>query len=188
MSELKDEQIASFVQKGDATAFGELVERFEPKMMRYAKRFLFNIQDAEDVVQEVFLKAYINIKSFDSARRFSPWLYRIAHNEFVNELSKRHRQPVLNFDFDLLFPQPVAKETADDAAHRHDLRRFLDTYLDKISPKYRELLVLYYYEEMDYKEISEILQIPTSTVGVRLARGKAALKKLLSRDNVTYDG
>jgi RNA polymerase sigma-70 factor (ECF subfamily) len=83
------------------------------------------------------------------------------------------------FDFDLLFPHPAARETADGEYKERELRQMLDRGLDKLSPKYREPLVLYYYEEMDYKEIAEILKLPESTVGVRLARGKKNLRKLI---------
>ena len=90
---LADEELARGVQQGNLYLFGLLVERYEHKMMRYARRFLFGYHDAEDMVQEVFIKAYTNIRSFDSTRRFSPWLYRIAHNEFLNALRKNNTIP-----------------------------------------------------------------------------------------------
>lgn len=180
MPELTDEAIAEQVQRGALQAFGTLVERYEQKMLRYARKFLFDSEESHDVVQEVFIKAYTNINSFKTDQRFSPWLYRIAHNEFINRGKKKQRQPVFYFDFDTLIPHPRAKETASAEAERNDLRRELDEHLAALSPKYREPLVLYYFEELDYTEIADILQIPVSTVGVRLARGRAQLKKLLT--------
>ncbi len=181
--ERTDEEIAAQVQKGDVDAFQLLVERYEQKIGRYARRFLFDGDEAKDLVQEVFIKAYVNIRGFDTDRRFSPWLYRIAHNEFVNALKKKtkERANVSLFDFDVLFPSVklTAKETADGSVQRHELKRVLDGSLDKIPQKYRDPLVLYYFEEMDYKEIADVLRIPVSTVGVRLQRGKAMLKKLV---------
>ena len=174
---LTDEAIASSVQDGDTAAFGTLMERYGPKMQRYARRFLFGYEDAEDQVQEVFLKAYANIRSFDASRKFSSWLYRIAHNEFINAIKKRGREPVSFLDPDTLFPHPVAKERADAEADAHETRALLDRGLDKLDPKYREPLVLFHFEEMDYREIADILRIPVATVGVRLNRGRAALKK-----------
>src|ERR1700727_2292342 len=91
MPEQTDEEIAVLVQNGDAEAFRVIMERYEPKMTRYAKRFLFGADDAKDLLQEVFIKTYVNIKSFDPERRFSPWIYRIAHNEFVNALKKKKK-------------------------------------------------------------------------------------------------
>lgn len=179
MVDLTDEAIAAKVQKGDLASFSLLMDRYENKITRYARKFLSNADDIKDIVQEVFIKVYVNIKSFDTAKRFSPWIYRIAHNEFVNALKKKKTERIFPFDFDLLFPHPAARETADHAAINHDLRRMLDAGLDSISPKYREPLVLYYFEDLNYREIADILKIPVATVGVRLQRGKATLKKLL---------
>src|ERR1039457_56959 len=103
MTEQTDEQIAIAVQKGDAQAFGALVERFEPKLLRYARKFLFDYEDGKDMVQEVFIKAYSNIQSFDADRSFSSWIYRIAHNEFINAIRKKGREPISFFDPDTLF-------------------------------------------------------------------------------------
>jgi RNA polymerase sigma-70 factor, ECF subfamily len=181
MSERTDEEIAVQVQGGDIESFQVIVERYEPKMSRYARRFFFDGDDGKDLVQEVFIKAYVNIKSFDSSRRFSPWIYRIAHNEFINNIKKRQkeRDNVSLFDFDVLFPHLTAKETADDGLNKDEVRRMLDRSLNEINAKYREPLVLYYFEDMDYREIADVLHIPVSTVGVRLQRGKAMLKKIV---------
>jgi RNA polymerase sigma-70 factor, ECF subfamily len=182
MKELSDEEIAARVQQGDVESFRFLMERFEPKIGRYVKRFIFNQEDSQDVVQEVFIKAYVNIQSFDITRKFSSWVYRIAHNECINEMKRRGKRPLSIFDLDVLFPHLAAKETADSEANKQDLRNMLDQGLNQLSAKYREPLILYYYEDMDYREIAEILQIPVSTVGVRLARGKTMLKKVVKVD------
>jgi RNA polymerase sigma-70 factor (ECF subfamily) len=181
--EITDEQIVEEVQKGKAELFRLIMERYEAKMSRYAKRFLFAGDEAQDLLQEIFIKAYVNIKSFDTSRRFSPWIYRIAHNEFVNAVKKKQkeRENVSFFDFDVLFPHPVAKETADGEMDRREIKAMLDKSLDKLGAKYKDPLVLYYYEEMDYRAIADILRIPVSTVGVRLQRGKAMLKKIVNQ-------
>jgi RNA polymerase sigma-70 factor (ECF subfamily) len=178
MTEQTDEQIASRVQGGDVDAFGVLMERYEAKLERYARKFLFGRDDVDDLVQEVFIKAFTNIRGFNTALRFSPWIYRIAHNQFLNALRSREHSAVPFFDPDTIFPHPIAPETADSAASNRELRETLDRCLDRLDVKYREPLVLYYFEELDYQEIADILRIPVSTVGVRLARGRAALKKL----------
>lgn len=180
MPELTDEEIATQVQKG-ADAFALLVSRYEQKLMRYAAKFLFKGDDAKDVIQDVFIKAYVNIKSFDASQRFSPWIYRIAHNEIINAMKKRTAHKTFSlFDMDVLFPHPVAKEAADDGAKREELKRMLDASLAKLDMKYKEPLVLYYIEDMDYNEIADVLRIPVSTVGVRLQRGRAMLKNVVT--------
>jgi RNA polymerase sigma-70 factor (ECF subfamily) len=173
-----DEQLALAVQEGDSEKFGELVERYDAKLLRYARKFLLDPDDAQDIVQDIFIKAYENLQSFDATRKFSPWIYRIAHNEFVNALKKREsRRTVFTIDFDTLFPHLQAVDTADSAALERDTRETIEKHLDKLDPKYREPLILYYLESMDYREIADILRIPISTVGVRLARARAMLKK-----------
>jgi len=180
MEDVTDEAIARRVQKGDIEVFAMLVERYEKKITRYAKKFLSHPDDLKDIVQDVFVKTYINIKSFDAARRFSPWIYRIAHNEFVNALKKKKSEKISFIDFDMILPHPVAKETADSNIERADLRRLLDECIEKLSVKYREPLILYYFEEMSYREIADVMHLPVSTVGIRLQRGRVALKKLVS--------
>lgn len=179
-----DEAVAAKVQRGDAEAFGELIKRYQGKLMHYARKFLFEPDDASDVVQDTFIKTYQNIQSFDTARRFSPWIYRIAHNELVNALKKRSASRTFFVDLDTVFPHLPANDTADSMALERDLRESLDAELQKLDAKYREPLVLYYLEGMDYREISEILQIPVSTVGVRLARGRAFLKGLAGAKDI----
>ncbi len=181
LHDYSDEDVARAVQNGQSNAFQYLIERYEVKIGRYARKFLASNEDRKDLIQEVFLKAYVNIRSFDVTKRFSPWLYRIAHNEFINALRKSPNGKIISFDAfdpDILLPLPPAKETADDKAHYEEMRATLDSEFQKLDQKYREVLVLYYFEEMNYKEISDILQIPVATVGVRLSRGKASLKKV----------
>jgi len=175
--ERTDEQIAKQVQKGDAEAFAFLVARYKDKLLRYARKFLSGSSDMEDLVQEVFIKAYINIKSFNTDKKFSPWIYRIAHNEYINALKRKKFEPLPFFDSDTLFPHPVAPQTADQDFLDSELKQSLDKILVKLDKKYREPLVLYYFQELSYDEIAEILHIPTSTVGVRLRRAKQMLKK-----------
>lgn len=182
MDEVTDEDLAKRVQAGEEECFGELVNRYQEKLIRYARKFLLDTEDTKDIVQDIFIKTYENLQSFDPARRFSPWIYRIAHNEFVNAIKKKQsHRVVFTIDFDTLFPQLAAADTADSRAIERDMRESLERVLGTVDPKYREPLVLYYLEGMDYKEISEIMQIPVSTVGVRLARGRSALQKQMGK-------
>lgn len=176
-----DEEVAVLVQNGDSQQFGMLVERYEAKMLRYARKFLFRHSDGEDLVQDVFLKAYANINSFDASRKFSSWLYRIAHNEFINAIRKRGTEPLPFFDADTLFPHPVANENIERDVDLIQTKEIMNKCLDKLDAKYREPLVLYYFEDLDYQSISEIIRIPVSTVGVRLTRGKKALREVYEK-------
>lgn len=186
MVQESDEELAHRVQAGDQAAFATLVGRYSERILRYARRFLFGYEDAEDLTQQVFLKAYVNIQSFDHHRRFSPWIYRIAHNEFLNTIKRKHREPLPFFDPDTLFPHPVSRESADRDLLEKDLQAALASCLDTLPPKYREPIVLYYYQDLSYEEIADILQIPVATVGVRLKRAKDKLRLVYSELNPAY--
>lgn len=187
MSKNTDEEIVALIKQGDTELFGELIKRYESKMKRYAKKFLFDRQDTDDLVQDVFIKAYINLQSFDNERKFSPWVYRIAHNTYVNALKKKLTDKVFPIDFDTFLPHPKAADTADAQSEYEFTKAVLDKHIGLIPEKYREPIILFFYEEMDYKEIAQVLSIPVSTVGVRIKRGKDKLKAILSKNNFTYE-
>lgn len=170
-----DEAVAARVQNGDTEAFGILVDRYEEKMSRYAHRFLAHYADREDAVQDVFLRAYERIQSYRSTERFSPWLYRVAHNVYVNLIRARGREKVRFVDLDTLFPAGIPEEPQPALPTVPNL----EPLLAQLDVKYREVIVLFYYEEKSYEDIASILQIPKATVGVRLARARTALKKLI---------
>jgi RNA polymerase sigma-70 factor (ECF subfamily) len=183
-----DEQLAISVQNGDREAFGALVERYEAKLLRYGKKFLSTHEDIQDMVQDIFISAYKNIKSFDPKQKFSPWIYRIAHNAFVNGLRSKIRNPLLLFDLDTLVSHPIYEDPAEKERELADMKKMIDIGLEKIPDKYREALILYYLEELSYQEIADVLHIPISTVGVRIRRGKEALRKAYEKLNLHYDG
>ncbi len=177
---LTDEELALQTQKGVHEAFTTLFSRYEEKMLRYGQRFLYSSEDQEDAVQEVFIKAYQNIQSFDTERKFSTWLYRIAHNTFINVIKKKGREPVSFFDFDTFIRIPVKNEhTIEDVVMTEEDKQKLSKFLKDLPLKYREPLILYYFEDMEYREIADVLHIPISTIGVRIKRAKVLLKKLM---------
>jgi RNA polymerase sigma-70 factor (ECF subfamily) len=181
-----DEILAKQVQDGDKDSFGVLVERYEEKLLRYGRKFLSNPLDIEDIVQEVFMNAYQNMRSFDTSQRFSPWIYRIAHNAYVNGLKKHSRNPFVLVDFDTLISHPIYDDPAPREREHREMKIMIDKALDQLQPKYREVLILYYLEEIPYKEIADILGIPTSTVGIRIKRAKESLRVICEKMNLQY--
>jgi RNA polymerase sigma factor (sigma-70 family) len=181
-----DEEAAQRVQGGDREAFGLLLERYESKLRRYGRKFLARDEDIEDITQDVFMKTYENLQSFDTSQKFSPWIYRIAHNEFVNALRKQKRTPVVLVDFDTLLAHPVFEDPVPKEKEQAEMKEMLEQSLSKLKDKYREVLVLYYIEELSYKEIAEVLQVPTGTVGIRIKRAKESLKIAYEKINPEY--
>ena len=174
-----DEEIAVRVQSGDAEAFGVLMERYEAKLLRYGRKFLGDSAAIEDATQEVFIRAYEHLQGFDARQRFSPWIYRIAHNIFVNMLRSKSRSRVFAVDLDTFAPHAAYEDPAEREREQEMMRKAIETGLDRIAPNYREVLVLYYLEEFSYKEIADVLHVPIGTVGIRLTRARQALKQHL---------
>lgn len=181
---ITDEVIVTHVQNGDTDSFALLVERYEEKLLRYGKKFLSNPENIADVVQDVFVKVFQNIKSFDPSQKFSPWIYRIAHNTYVNVLKKNSRIPIHLFDFDELLSHTVVEDPLVREREQKEIKEIVDRGMEKLTPQYREIIVLYFLEELSYKEISEILRIPIGTVGIRLLRAKESLRKVYANMNV----
>lgn len=174
-----DEELAVLVQSGGVEFFGILFNRYEAKIKRYAKKFIYIDEEVDDAVQQIFTKSFVNIKSFDSKRKFSSWLYRIAHNELVNLLKKKKHSFLPLFDLDVFLPRNFYDNKIADDIDAKIVKEEVEKTLGKIEEKYREPLYLYYVEELGYKEISEIMKIPVSTVGVRIARAKKLMKNIL---------
>lgn len=182
-----DEELVVLVQHGDKEHFGELMDRYEKKLLRYGRKFLSNRDDIEDVVQDVFIKAYQSLQSFDVSLKFSSWIYRIAHNTFVNALRKKSRTPLLQFlDFDTLIAHPVYEDPTNFEKEQKEIKIMLEKGLEELSPHYKEILILYFLEELSYKEIADVLRIPIGTVGIRIKRAKESLKKVYETLGLHY--
>lgn len=175
--DISDEIIVDRIRAGESDLFGVLMERYEQKLTRYGRKFLARDEQIEDIVQDVFIKAYQHLNGYDASRPFSPWIYRIAHNTFINEIKKVQSRPQLMPDFDILVSHTVYDDPAESERERSDMRLELERGLKLIPDKYREILLLRYFENMEYRDIADILQIPLGTVSVRIQRAKQALKK-----------
>jgi RNA polymerase sigma-70 factor (ECF subfamily) len=187
-SEQEDEIIAALVQSGKSEFFGILINRYQEKMMRYARKFLSNDDDKKDIVQEIFIKAYINIKSFDAKRKFSSWLYRIAHNELVNNLKKKNKSFLPLFDMDTFSPHYYFNnDKVNEKIDRKNTMGLIDKCFDELNTKYKEPIILYYLENLSYKEIADVMLIPVSTVGIRIKRAKKIMKSIFEKKGYKYE-
>lgn len=182
-----DEQIALLVQKGDKEKFGILMERYEKRLKRYGNRFLSDSDNIDDIIQDVFVSTYENINSFDSSQKFSSWVYRIAHNAFVNGLRKNEKNPIPYFDLDVFVSHHIYVDPMKVEKEAEELKKIIEIGLDKLKTKYKEVIILHFLEELGYREISDILHIPIGTVGIRIKRGKEALRKIYVEMNIQYE-
>ena len=178
--ELSDLEIVENVKK-DLNAYRYVIERYESKLLRYIQRILYiSTEDAEDILQEVFLKAYRNINSYNPKYSFSNWIYRIAHNEAISFLRKKKITISNTEDEDIFDRIPSEEDIEDDFLESVKSSEVRDI-LSKLDQKYREVLVLRFFEEKEYNEISEILHISSGTVASLINRGKEKFKILVER-------
>ncbi|MCP1492102.1 RNA polymerase sigma factor SigW [Peribacillus frigoritolerans] len=173
------------VIKGDHNAFGEIVEIYKDKVFQICFRMLGNRQEAEDLAQEAFVRAYVNIRSFNITMKFSTWLYRIATNLCIDRLRKKKPDYYLDAEVagteGLNMYSQIASDMAkpEEEVESLELQETIQVEIMKLPEKYRSVIVLKYIEELSLKEISEILDLPVGTVKTRIHRGREALRKQL---------
>lgn len=176
-----DESLVALVVSGDVDAYGELMSRYEPRLMRYIMSLVHDHDAAADIVQETFIKTYQNLRGFDDAYKFSSWIYRIAHNEAMNAV--RHERHISR-DVDASEAAPPYEPTTMQDIDQTILKGDVAACLDQLEPKYREVLMLQYYENMKYGEIADVLHVPPSTVGVWASRAKAKMQVICRKKGI----
>lgn len=170
--------------------FAEIVHRYEGKLGRYIHRLAkLGSEDTEDLLQDVFLKVYENLNSFDRDLKFSSWIYRITHNETMAFLRRRKVRPqghMVDGSEEVLAAIASELDLMRDIEVTDDMR-ILQTALGELTQEYREVLVLQYFEHKSYDEISDILAIPPGTVATRINRAKERLRKAMSTKGYQHD-
>ncbi len=175
---VEDTDLIRQATKGSVESYNLLVSRWEKRIYNYLLRITANREDALDLTQDVFLKAYQNLRKLDDAARFAPWLYRIAHNEAYSMFRKRRPET----DVDEL--EPEATETGitvgGSSVFPIELSIAVASALGRLSPDQREAVVLKIYQGFKFEEMSEILSCPVSTVKSRLYTALELLKAELA--------
>ncbi len=185
MFTMSDEEIVGIVLK-EPRFFGHIIERCEAKLDRYIRRLgVLDSEDRADVMQEIFIKVYKNLNSFDTSLSFSSWVYRIGHTEAISWYSNRSVRPeghLISESEDVLRMISAGDQeseiTFDESINAEEVERALE----EIDQKYKDVLLLRYFEHKEYSEISDILKIPTGSVGTLIHRGKQQLQKQLNRN------
>ncbi|MGB4834054.1 MAG: sigma-70 family RNA polymerase sigma factor [Candidatus Moraniibacteriota bacterium] len=173
LQQLTDEALAVHVRTVDQESYRELVLRYEDRLRRYAFHLSRDEMRAADIVQEAFLKAFINLQSFNPERQFSTWIYRIVHNEAMNLLGKQAREIALPEDFDVASSEDIIADLASE-----EFRRQVETCIAEMPLLYAEPLALAVFDGRSYEEISDILRLPLGTVGTRIRRAKLLMHTL----------
>jgi RNA polymerase sigma-70 factor (ECF subfamily) len=171
---MTDEELAKSVQDGNKEKYRELVERYQKRLFGYINKMINQPpEEIEDVLQEVFINAYINIQSFNTKRYFSNWIYRIAHNKCVDYMKKSHLKIKIIEDDEIFLNK---EKLIEEVVLEEDMSSEVYKAINKLNEKYKDVIILYYFENKTYDEISDILRIPVRNVGVSLFRAKEKLK------------
>ena len=173
------------VLKGDQNAFADIVSLYQSRLYQVCYRMLGNKQEAEDITQEAFVRAYINLHTFDQKRKFSTWLYRIATNLCIDRIRKKKPDyyldaAVAGTEGLTMYSQVAINEKLPvEKVEEMELQERVQYEISRLPEKYRMIIVLKYIEELSLQEISEIVDMPIGTVKTRLHRGREALRKQL---------
>ncbi|HAV11098.1 MAG TPA: hypothetical protein DCX32_00920 [Candidatus Moranbacteria bacterium] len=165
-----------------------LVERYEEKLLRYIMRISASTrEDGEDILQDVFVSAYKNLNGFDPDLKFSSWIYRITHNKVISHYRKTTARPktvTYEGDNDLLNILEGDGDLKGDLEKKHTAEEVMDI-LSEMDERYREVLVLKFIEDKNYREISDILEKPMGTVATLISRAKKQFREKLEERSQT---
>lgn len=188
--DLSDAELITLIQiqKKNKEAYYNLTERYSKKLFTYIFHFVGDKSETEDILQNVFSKTYKNLDKFDVSRKFSSWIYRIAHNESVNFLKRRNKRYTVSWE-DI----STTKDKLDTATNEEipeekwehmEIVREIDEALAKLPPKYKQVLKLRYFQEYSYEEIGDILKKPINTIGTLINRAKKKLLKIAKQQGI----
>lgn len=173
-----DAELVRSVLASNKEDFTILMNRYQQKIFAYLYRFLYQDKEAAiDLTQDVFIKVYQNLGSVDTDRPLQPWIYRIAHNEAANFLRAKSSKKESQLSDERWQSFSIPEES--DPLESEEYRELVLRGLEMIDKKYKEVLVLFFFEELSYQEIAEILDSSTNTVGTFIRRGKQQLQKKL---------
>jgi RNA polymerase sigma-70 factor (ECF subfamily) len=177
INELSDKEIVEKVRTSDQELYAVIIDRYQKKLIRYAYNLIKNEDKAVDIVQESFIKAFINLNDFNIEKKFSSWIYRIVHNQAINLAKKYQKETPLLENWDFKSDDNIES----DFEEKETIER-VERCLKEIPLLYSEPLSLYYIDEKSYEEISDILRIPMGTVATRINRAKKIMKNICQKN------
>jgi len=183
-SELTDEDLIRRFQEGDIYAFDAIVNRYKDQLLNFAYRFLNNLEEAEDVVQETFLRIFRNKHAYRQIAKFSTWIYTIAGNLAKTELRKRKRRRYvyisdMGFDdkeYEIEDTQANAEKEVESLFQEKQIQKAIS----ELGPRFRQVILLVDVQELPYEEVSKIMRVPLGTVKSRVNRARLKLQAKLS--------
>lgn len=178
-------RLARLALKGDQRAFAEIVELYKDKLYHLAYRMTGNRQEAEDIVQETFLRVYKNLERYDVNQKFSTWIYRIATNLCIDRLRKRKAVYSLDAEssdhegLDGYAMMPSDNRTPESELLLSETQWLIQEAIATLPVKYKSVMILRYMQDLSLQEISDVLDMPVTTIKTRVHRGREFLRKKL---------
>ena len=173
-----DRVLVELVLQGDNIAFEYLFERYKEAIHRLFIQRTNNPLDADDLLQETFIKVYINIHRYNPAYTFGQWVYTIARNTFIDFV--RRRQEDLPIDDRFTSPASSAP-TPEESVINLQQRTQIEHYLERLTPRYRQLILMRFFEEYSYEEIAAKLSLPLGTVKTQIHRAREQMCRLIAQ-------
>ena len=184
MDNLRETELLNKISSDREAVVEEIIERYGDKILRLCFVQLGNIEEAEDATQEIFLKVFKSIKKYNGDSSIYTWIYKITINTCFDILKKRNR---LRYDDISLYINFIKDEKDTEMIILKNLTsKSIRVALMKIPEKYRVLLYMFYFEELKISEISTILNEKENTIKTRLKRGKAALRRVIEKEEINY--
>ena len=182
MKNLTDLEIIESVKRGNQSDYAIIIDRYKDKAFSLVRRMLKNEMDAEEVLQDCFIKAYDSIKTFRQESKFSTWFYRIVYNTTLTRLSSTKRKiesqmTSVDEHFDL------ESDYDFKTSEKKDMVQFIKDMIEKLPENYSLVLTLHYFNDLSCEEISETLNTSVSNVKVILHRSRNALRDLMLKNN-----
>lgn len=178
----EDERLIRQTLAGESTAFESLIGKYQNRLFHSMTQVLRNSTDAEDIVQDAFVKAFTKLSTFRGGSQFYTWLYRIAHNAAISQIRKRKPTESIDGCDGVIANQLAGEEVApSQRLEQQEQHQQLSDALDCLKEEQRSVLVLREIEGLDYDAIAEILDVPVGTVRSRLHRARTQLKEELER-------
>jgi RNA polymerase sigma factor (sigma-70 family) len=181
MTDTSDIYFINLVLTGKKDAFSHIVERHKDHAFNLALRICGNREDAEEIAQDSFIKAYRSLAGFKNKSTFSTWLYRIVYNSAISFVRSKRKGPLSIEDFPADISDFRVSSVTEDEAETEYKRSVLNFAMQKISEEDRGLVVLYYYDEMSIDEMSEISGISKSNLKVRLFRARHKMLEVIEK-------
>lgn len=183
---MTDEEIVKRVLSGSIGDFSLLVDRYKDKTYSMCYRYTCNAEEAKDLSQDIFIHCYSHLHSFGGASKFSTWFYRLSTNKALDWIRKNEKK-VQEIDDEKLIYVKNTEAGPEESCIIREQKMIVQTTINQLSEKYRTVIVLYHYQNLNTREISEILDVPIKTVETRLLRAKEKIKNSLLSSK-TYGG